>query len=51
MLHAMPDAKILSFDQGRVHVVSYDETDSYQVTELFINNRTYLLDRLVEWED
>ncbi len=27
--------------------IKYEETESYQVTEMFINNREYLLERLL----
>lgn len=47
ILLGMPDAEILTFDGGRVHPCSYEETDSYQVTEMFLNNREYLLERLL----
>ncbi|MCI8814828.1 MAG: AAA family ATPase [Lachnospiraceae bacterium] len=48
ILLGIPNGEILSFDEGRIHPVLYEETDSYQVTELFINNREYLLERLLE---
>jgi predicted ATPase len=38
----------LSFDNGSVHPCSYEETDSYQVTEMFINNREQILRKLLE---
>lgn len=41
-----PGAQIFSFDDGRIHEVAYEETESYQVTELFINNREGLLRQL-----
>lgn len=47
ILLGIPDAKILTFDDGRIHSCEYEETDSYQVTEMFINNRKQLLDRLL----
>lgn len=47
ILLGFPDGEILSFDEGRIHSVDYEETESYQVTELFINNREYLLERLL----
>ena len=43
-----PGADIISFDSGKLHFVKYEETESYQVTEMFINNREYLLRRLLE---
>lgn len=47
ILLGIPDAQILSFDDGKIHECEYDETDSYQVTELFINNKEQLLRRLL----
>ena len=46
-----PDADIYSFDDGRVQKVSYEETDSYQITKMFIENRSYLLERLLRDEE
>ena len=48
ILLAYPDAEILSFDDGYIHPVSYEETDSYQITKLFIDNRDYILKKLFE---
>lgn len=48
ILLGMPDAQILSFDEGVIHECDYAETESYQVMEMFINNREYLLKRLLE---
>lgn len=48
ILLGMPNAQILSFDDGVVHECEYEETESYQVTEMFINSREYLLKRLLE---
>ncbi|MCI8416351.1 MAG: AAA family ATPase [Lachnospiraceae bacterium] len=48
LLLGIPGAELLSFDQGRIHPVSYEETESYQVTEMFINHREYLLERLLK---
>lgn len=47
ILLGIPDAEILTFDQGLVHPCEYEETESYQVTEMFINNRKQLLERLL----
>ena len=35
------------FDNGSIHLCEYEETESYQVTEMFINNRQMLLDKLL----
>ena len=37
-------------DEGEVRPVAYEETASYQVTELFINNRTAVLRNLLDGE-
>ena len=51
ILLALPDAEILSFDEGTVHPCGYEETDSYRITELFINNRSRILAELLEEEE
>lgn len=47
ILLGMPDAEIYCFDEGKIHLCEYEETESYQVTEMFINNRRALLSRLL----
>ena len=47
ILLAIPDAQILSFDNGALHECGYEDTESYQITELFINNRRQILRRLL----
>ena len=47
ILLGTPGARILSFDEGAIHEVAYEDTESYQVTELFINHRDRLLHELV----
>ena len=47
ILLGIPDAQILSFDDGIVHKCEYEDTQSYKVTEMFINNRKILLERLL----
>ncbi|MCD7764767.1 MAG: AAA family ATPase [Lachnospiraceae bacterium] len=47
ILLGIPDAEILTFDDGKIHPCRYEDTDSYQVTEMFINNREQLLRRLL----
>lgn len=48
ILMGIPGAEILSFDDGKMHSIAYEETNSYIVTELFINNRDQILKRLLE---
>ncbi len=47
ILLGMPDARIISFDDGKIHNCEYEDTESYKVTEMFINNREQLLGRLL----
>ena len=47
ILLGLPGAGILSFDGGRIHPVSYEETDSWRVTSLFVNQREQLLRKLL----
>ena len=47
ILLGMPDAELYSFDDGKIHLCEYEETDSYIVTEMFMNNRKNLLYRLL----
>ena len=48
ILLGIPGAQILSFDKGRIQECSYEETESYEITEMFINHREALLTRLLE---
>ena len=47
ILLGLPGAEILNFDDGPIHPCTYEETDSYQVTSMFINNREQILHRLL----
>ena len=47
ILLGIPSAQIISFDEGTVHNCEYEDTESYKVTEMFINNRGALLERLL----
>ncbi|MEE8807846.1 MAG: AAA family ATPase [Lactimicrobium sp.] len=48
ILLGMPDAEILTFDDGPIHSCAYEQTDSYQITKMFIENRKRVLDLLLE---
>lgn len=48
ILLGIPGADIVSFDNGAVTRCSYEETESYQVMEMFINHREQLTERLLE---
>lgn len=43
ILLGLPDAELLSFDDGTIHPCEYEDTDSYRVTEMFINHREQML--------
>ncbi|RDU24806.1 AAA family ATPase [Anaerosacchariphilus polymeriproducens] len=47
ILLGIPDAILLSFDNGKIHPCQYVDTESYQVMEMFINNREYFLSHLL----
>lgn len=51
ILLGLPDAEILSFDEGPVHPCGYEETDSYRIISMFINDRERILHQLLEDED
>lgn len=50
ILLGIPDASIWSFDDDQIREISYEETESYKITELFINNRQLLLNNLLNNE-
>lgn len=50
ILLGTPDADIVSFDEGKLHRISYEETESYQVTKLFLENREVMLRQLLQEE-
>ncbi|MCR5809226.1 MAG: AAA family ATPase [Clostridiales bacterium] len=47
ILLAYPEADIISFD-GELHRIDYEETESYKLTSLFINDRARLLHNLFD---
>ncbi|SDB49995.1 AAA family ATPase [Butyrivibrio sp. INlla16] len=48
ILLGLPGADIFSMDDGLIHKCEYEDTDSYQITKLFINDREALLHRLLQ---
>jgi len=46
VLLAYPKAQILSFDDGMIHEVGYEQTGSFQVAYRFLNNRDQFLEEL-----
>lgn len=51
ILLAAPNATILSFENDGIIPIDYEETESYQVMDMFINNKEYLLSRLLKEKD
>lgn len=47
ILLGIPGAEILSFDDGEMHPCRYEDTESFRVTEMFINNREALTEHLL----
>lgn len=47
ILLAIPDADIFSFDEGSIQQIRYEDTESYQITKMFLDNREYMLKRLL----
>ena len=47
ILLGLPDAEILTFDDVQIHTCEYEETDSYQITSLFLSDREQLLEKLL----
>ncbi len=48
ILLGYPNADILSFDDEKIQPVSYEDTQSYQITKMFINDRRQILRHLFE---
>ena len=51
ILLAIPDADIFSFDEGSIRQIRYEDTESYQITKMFLDNREYMLKRLLAEDD
>lgn len=47
ILLGIPNAEILTFDNGKIHSCGYEDTDTYRITEMFINHRNQFLERLL----
>lgn len=48
ILLGIPGADIYSFDDDEIHKIEYEDTESYQVTKMFIEGRENMLRRLLE---
>ncbi|QHT46217.1 AAA family ATPase [Bacillus sp. SB49] len=51
ILLGYPNADILSFDGGKIERISYEETDHYQITRAFLENKERILDELFREEE
>ena len=48
ILLGLPAAAILSFDDGPIHPIAYEDTDSYQIMSLFLSDRRRILHDLLD---
>lgn len=48
ILLAFPGADIIQFDAQGMHPVMYEDTESYRITEMFINHRDAMVNALVK---
>lgn len=46
ILLGFPDAAILSFDDKKICAIDYEDTESYKITKMFLDNREYFLNQL-----
>ena len=46
ILLGLPEARILSFTDAGIHPICYEDTESYQITKLFLEQRESLLNKL-----
>lgn len=51
ILLALPNADIYQFDDKGIHLCQYEETESYQITKMFIENRSIMLNYLLEKDE
>ena len=51
VLLGIPESDIISFDDGKLHRCSWEETGCYQVTKAFLNNRDKMLKELLSEEN
>lgn len=50
ILLGYPEAVILSFDNGEITEIEYEETDHFQLTKYFLQNREKFLKDILEEE-
>ena len=46
ILLGYPEAQIVSFDEGRIHAIEYEETAPMQIVKRFLNDREGVLEKL-----
>lgn len=51
ILLGLPDCEILSFDDGTIHPIKYEECECVKVYDLFINHKDQLLFQLLDKEE
>ena len=47
ILLGLPGAQILNFSDEGIQPIHYEDTESYQITKMFLDNREYMLKRLL----
>ncbi|MDR1334054.1 MAG: AAA family ATPase [Holosporaceae bacterium] len=50
ILLGIPKASILSFDDGKIHKIKYEDAECYKITKMFLDNRKQLLEKLLNTE-
>ena len=51
ILLGIPDSEILSFDEGTIHPCDFEQTGSFQIFRLFLNQKEKVLHQLLEEQD
>jgi len=47
ILLGIPGAELLSFDEGEIKPIAYEDTESYKITKLFLENKEKMLKHLL----
>jgi len=48
VLLGYPKAQILSFDDGKIHEIAYEDTEPFQIVKHFVNDRDGILEELLK---
>ena len=51
ILLGIPEAEIYQFDEGGIKPCAYEETESYQIIKLFVENREMMAEKLLKDEE